>query len=509
MTNPLLRMTGPMLAPLLTAVLLLLAFPPFHLYPLAWVALVPFFSMIEDGKRLKNFLRGFLAGLLFFGGLIWWLNYVTTPGYCLLILYLGLYFGTAALVLGLFKKTLWRALIAIPLWVSLEFFRCSGIFGFTWGCLGHSQYSNLAGIQIADLAGVYGITALMVAFASSLSFFLAQDVQCKQRVRLLGCVLILIVLSHLYGFWRMGTPEKGDTLTAGLLQGNIPQNEKWDPKIEEETIKMYARMSRDALQKGAELVVWPETAIPVVWNNEPELDRQFREICVRESFWLLFGTLHYDYSRQVYHNSACFVTPESIESASTELTRYDKMRLVPFGEYVPFKEWIPFVQEIVESEGGGAFECGRKRTTFHAKGIPFSTLICFESTLAPVARRMVRGGARGLVVLTNDEWFGRTPASIQHGMQSVFRAVENRVPVVRATNTGWTCSIDPKGRTRIQVPRFHKQTLIDAVTFPRKGGSVYTWFGDWFAWLNLVAFATLSLWYRRLRVPRKESVAMK
>ncbi len=490
------------LLPVLTALLLLLGFPPFDLFLAPWFALVPFFLAVRHGAHWKNALKGLLSGTLFFALLIWWLNYVTTIGYVLLVLYLGLYFAFASWFLGLFRSNALRALVLSPLWVSLEFFRSSGIFGFSWGLLGHTQYRSLPTIQIASSTGVYGISALLAATSAALGYWFLQRCEKRCRFRALHAVIVVVVLVHLFGLWALSQHPEGTPLKVGLLQGNVPQLLKWEPNMEDPTIKLYTQMTHDALARGAELVVWPETAVPDVLDWKPDWENQFKQFCAKERFNLLFGALHHDVDAGRYFNSAYYMTPESA-SAEHGVQRYDKMRLVPFGEYVPFRNLLPFVQEVVESEGGGLFSGGVDLTVFQAGRAAFSTLICFESTLPSVARVLVQNGARALVVLTNDEWFGRTPASLQHGLQSVFRAVENRVPVVRATNTGWTCSIDTRGRILATVPRFEEGILVDNMPVPDRVGTVYTRWGDWFAWLCVVVVTTMAaLTLKKQRVKR-------
>lgn len=487
--------------PILSAIILLLGFPPFDLFFVSWLALVPLLLSIVPGEHWRNAFRGYVAGVVFFALLVWWLNYVTTAGYILLVLYLALYFAFVCWFLGLFRSDATRALLLPPLWVSLEFFRSSGIFAFSWGLLGHSQYNNLPTLQLVSWTGVYGVSALLAATAAALGYLRLRPCQGRFRIRPAHGIVVVVVIVNVLGLWSLSDRPEADELAVGLLQGNVPQLLKWEQGMEDPTIRLYTGMTEDALKQGAELVVWPETAVPDVLDWNPDWEMLFKRLCEKHQCHLLFGALHHNGDSARYYNSAYHITPESA-SSERDIERYDKMRLVPFGEYVPFRHWIPFVQQVVESEGGGFFSAGTRNIVFSLGSVSFSSLICFESTMPPVARASVRSGARALIVLTNDEWFGRTPASLQHGIQSVFRAVENRVPVVRSTNTGWTCSIDAFGRVRVEVPRFQQKALVDRVSIPRHAGTLYTRWGDWFAWLCVlfvVVITAVTMRRRRVR----------
>lgn len=466
---------------------MLLAFIPFGLAPLAWVALVPLFVMIEPGKRLKNFLSGYLGGVLFFGGLIWWIGYVTPPGVVVLVLILGLYFGLTSLLLGFIEKDGLRAFALVPLWVFLEYFRSAGILGFSWGCIAHSQYQFLPLIQMAGWTGIYGISAAMVSVSAALGYLWLRRRTWKRSILPLATVLAVLMFICGMGYIRMSLSRSGKSLDLALIQGNVLQDEKWDRNLINAQIGRHLELIEEAADGGARLVVLSETVFPVNLESEEEFKIQISDLARQRDIYLLFGALHVPDERTAY-NSAFMVSPDSV-TGEAHFLRYDKMRLVPFGEYVPFKEFLPFVNEMVEGAGGGAFSCGTKPVVFQVDEVALSVLICFESTAPPVARKLVQSGARGLVVLTNDEWFKRSGASLQHASQSVFRAVENRVPVVRATNTGLTCIIDAEGRITEALPRFEESILQERVVFPDTAGTFYTRWGDWFAWICLFSAA--------------------
>ena len=470
-----------------SAILLLLAFTPFELWPLGWFALVPFFLMVQVRHSKSNFLLGYLSGVIFFSGLLWWLNHVTSLGYLALALFLALYFGVAALLIGIVRSALRRALAMGALWMVLEFIRSKTFIAFSWGCLAHSQYRNLAFIQAADLVGVYGLTALMATTSGILGFGVLHRRNGRLAYKPALILLAVLLVVYGYGLYQLNRPCQGRVLSVALAQGNVPQDIKWDYRVEQDILANYLELTNDAVGHGAKLVVWPETALPSLLEQKQDFEIQLRNLCAQKSFYLLFGALHGEVVSDGgrYYNSAFLVTPEDA-SSTLRLSRYDKIHLVPFGEYVPFARWIPFVERIVEDEGGGGLSHGQMETVFNVDSTKIAALVCFESTLPQVARRFTRQGIQGLIVITNDEWFKRSPASIQHAIQSVFRAIENRVPVIRSTNTGLTCSIDLYGRIRKRYPRFQMGVLEDDVLFPNEGKTFYTRHGDWLAWLGLV-----------------------
>ncbi|MCX5715854.1 MAG: apolipoprotein N-acyltransferase [Candidatus Omnitrophica bacterium] len=248
---------------LLSAVLLILSFPSFNLEFLAWFAFIPFFFALEDRPRHEMFLLAYFAGLIFWCGTIYWLIYVSLPGFVLLVLYLSVYFGIFGLLFRL------RPLTAVVGWVALEFLRSYAFSGFPWALLGYSQYLNIRMIQIADLITVWGISFLVIA--TNLAIY---RVMRRRFATVIPTAAACLCIAFLYGHYRLNQindPANKSTVKISILQGSIPQHQKWDKKFKESILARYSTLTKEAANDKPDLIIWPETAIPGVIDEEPEL----------------------------------------------------------------------------------------------------------------------------------------------------------------------------------------------------------------------------------------------
>jgi apolipoprotein N-acyltransferase len=282
---------------------------------------------------------------------------------------------------------------------------------------------------------------------------------------------------------------------VAVVQGNIEQDRKWEREYQDATLSRYEALTRKAVAAGAELVVWPETAAPFYFQEAGPQRRRLLEIGRRNGAFLLFGSPAYAGSGAAarLYNRAYLISP-----AGTVVGHYDKIRLAPFGEYVPFGRLLFFVDKLVE--GIGDFAAG---TEYKVLGIPqgrFGVLICYEDIFPDLTRRFVLGGADFLVNITNDAWFGRTSAPYQHLVMAAFRAVENRVPLVRATNTGVSAFIAIDGKIEKRTELFRPAVRVADLAWPAVGPTFYTRRGDVFARLSgLVAAIVLGYGWLRGR----------
>jgi apolipoprotein N-acyltransferase len=299
-------------------------------------------------------------------------------------------------------------------------------------------------------------------------------------------LLVLVVAVLLYGVFRLRQEPVGVPLKVALIQGNIDQGIKWDPGFMEETLSIYERLSRRATAAGVDLVVWPESAAPFFFQ-EPGLPSDRIIALAREIHApLIFGSPAFDDNalRRRYFNSAFLVS-----SSGEVLGRSDKIHLVPFGEYVPLAKMLPFVHKLVE--GVGDFSSGDSIATLDIGKGKVGVLVCFEGIFPELSRGYVSAGAQLLINITNDGWYGRSSAPYQHLSMSVFRAVENGVPLVRAANTGISAIIDGKGHVSHATPLFKEDYAVGEVTLG-KGGTIYTRIGDLFARLCLVVSTVIT-----------------
>ena len=252
---------------------------------------------------------------------------------------------------------------------------------------------------------------------------------------------------------------------------------KWDPAYQNATIDHYEKLTREAVADGAELVVWPETAAPFFFQQESELRERILDLARKLGVWLVVGSPAFSYENEtllLMHNRVYLVRPDGTADQS-----YDKMELVPFGEYVPLKSLFFFVDKVVE--GVGDFRAGDTPVVFRTAQGNFGTLICYEGIFPELTRRFVDGGANFLVNITNDAWFGRTSAPYQHLAMATFRAIENRVPLVRVANTGFSAMVDADGTIRWRTGLFESAWRVDTISWVGIR-TFYTRFGDVFVY---------------------------
>ena len=496
-----------------SAAMLILSFPNFNLSILAWVAFVPFFFALDGRNRRESFQLSYLLGVIFFLGTIYWLIHVTLPGMIAVALFLALYFGIFGLALYLAPRTTgYRLLLFIPaVWVAIEWLRVHLLGGFGWALLAHSQSAVLPVIQVSDITGAYG-ASFLVMLVNSAIFITVKDIR-EKRTRAIPCLAVAVLILYIsvaYGTLRLKNIFTGEDLKVSVIQGNIPQDEKWNPELSGKIMDKYELLTKEAAKDKPDLIVWPEASVPGFLSMERALSDRMKTLAVSTGTHILVGVPSEEGSYAKLYNSAVLFSGEG-----RVVDRYDKMHLVPFGEYVPLKKLFSFVEKFAKSPIGD-FSPGKEYKVFKffierkstsdgttwklLKKAKFSSLICFEDIFPDLTRQFVKNGAVFLVNITNDAWFGKTNAPYQHMQCSVFRAVENRVNVIRAANTGISCFIDQKGRIADMVksggqPLFvdgfktHDITLTPTRTF-------YTVYGDVFAYLCIL-YAGLCLWIKR------------
>ncbi len=494
-----------------SGVLIALSFPSTGFSFLAWLALIPLLIALEGASLGTSFRVGFTCGFSAYVVILYWINIVITryghlpwgvsiPLYLMLAAWLALFYGFATLVarhgeLGGFKSA-----FTLPVaWVAGDFVRSFLLTGFPWAMLGHSQYRTLPLIQIADITGVYGIT-LLIVLANVVFYRVLRAIWGKAApypVKSAVVLFIALIASLYYGFERLNVAgERTDrTIKVALIQGNIPQDVKWSPAFRDSTLAAYERLTREAARESIDLVVWPESAVPFFFQDHPLEAERIRELARELGSHLLLGSPAYETrnDRITFLNSAFVVSPRG-----ETIARGDKLHLVPFGEYVPLGRIFPFINKIVV--GIGDFSAGE-----HATPLPIGTtraglLVCYEAIFPELAREYVRNGARILVNITNDAWFGDSSAPYQHLSIAAFRAVETRTPLIRAANTGITAIIDRNGHIRTMTPLFREAFSSGEIT-PGKGDSILVRIGDAAAWLCTILTAGILLlsWRRRTK----------
>ena len=495
-----------LLLAILSGLLLTLSFSPNAFSLAAWVALVPLLIGIQQASFPNAFRLGLACGMAHCLTLIYWivvvlkhygnLNIVVAISALLLLsLYLSLYPAVFALLASRLPNSPAAPFVLACYWVALEFLRTHLMTGFPWCLLGYSQYEQLPMVQTADLFGVYGLSFLIVSVNGLLFRIIALP-----RDRRTGVLkwevpipLLLLAGSWAYGDCRIAHIQ-ADARTApsvkgAVVQANIDQSLKWDPAYQEETMATYARLTRSTRAFDPDLIVWPETAVPFFFQDHARLSPHIFSLAKESGAVLIFGSPAYErrQGRIRYFNRAYMIVPRS-----RDIFHYDKIHLVPFGEYVPFQEYLPFIRQLVAAAGN--FASGDKLKPLETGDLSAGVLICFEAIFPELARGLSRGGADLFVNITNDAWFGRTSAPFQHLGMAVFRCIENRRPMIRAANTGFSAFIEPTGVIRSRSHLFVETVLTGSVPTGPFPGTVYTRFGDFFAVIALI-IATVHVLY--------------
>ena len=483
-----------------SGVLLAFSFPRVGHPALGWIALAPLLVALERGSLIRAFTLGLVAGAVYFTGTLYWITRVMVVYGDLqtivavlvnaaLIAYLALFPAIFSLITRRMMMAFGRrALIASPLvWVATELGRTHLFGGFPWVLLGYSQASVLPIAQLASLFGVFGISALAAAASAALADVAvrlfadgpAEAGHYVNRKYLPGVVVAALVLVvAAWGSARVARGEltrTGQPLTVALVQGNVDQAEKWDAARAGTIFQNYLDMTRQAISKGVDLVVWPESATPFVFEDDPAAADQIRALAREAKVPILLGSDQIERGSPTrYYNSAYLIRADG-----TTAGVYRKMHLVPFGEYVPFRRVFFFAAPLVEAVTD--FSSGESAVLLPVDGHSVSTSICYEIVYPHLVGRFVRAGSELLTTITNDAWFGPTSAPYQHFEQASMRAIENGRYLVRAANTGISGVVDPYGRITAQSRIFEPAVIVSQARFLQVA-TVYTRTGDVFAY---------------------------
>ena len=433
----------------------------------------------------RGFTLGLITGAVHYSGTVYWTSgtvatfgglpwLVAIPVAFLLVVYMSLYLGlssaVAALLIRRFGST--GLLMAPVTWVAAEYARAHVFGGFPWIPLGNAVVSLLPIAQLASVLGVYGLSWLL-ALLNALFAYVAMT-SGRRRVVAVAAAVALVAATSIWGALRIRDgrlTREGTGLRVALIQGNVPQEEKWDPSRAGAIFERYLRMTREAAAAGAELVIWPESATPFYFDEDPVSALRVRQLVSEIGTPLLFGTDEVEPgSPPKYYNSA-FMLHESGSTAAV----YRKMFLVPFGEYVPFGTLLTFVGPLVEAVS--AFSPGQRVTMLPVNGHMISTAICYEVVYPHLIRQGVLEGAELLTTITNDAWYGGTSAPFQHFDLATMRAIEQGRYLARAANTGISGIVDPYGRVTVRTGLFETTAPLGEVRFIQER-TVYARIGD-------------------------------
>ena len=484
-----------------------LAFPKFDYGLLAWIAFVPLFYVLEGENLRRVFGWAWLQGFASYIGSLYW---IPIPLHDFADVQMGLAILPMLLLAGIVaidtavaiwagefaaRRTRIPAVLTMPIaWTAVEWVRTYFPVGFPWNLVGYTAYRNLELIQFAEFTGVYGVSALIVFFNAVVYLVIFRRGTSRLQTISLSSLTVMMVALVAFGAWRIANlknaPAEG-TLKVAMVQANIPQSLKWDPKFLPQSYGVYQEETTNAAKRGADLITWPEAAAaflflpddryPAALAEDAAYRQKLLTMAQNIGVPILFGApaLAQLDGQLGFYNRAYLV------SAKGEVVaHYDKMQLVPFGEYVPARSILGFfVNRVVK--GLGDMVPGDQQTLFSVKGAKLGVLICYESIFPDFTRREVNLGANILVNITNDAWYGESSAPFQVLAMAALRSVETKVPMVRTANTGISALIEPSGRITNRTPLFKRGTEIVDVSF-RPVRTVYTMVGDLFAEICVV-----------------------
>ena len=493
---------------LLSGGLLALSFPKLGHPAFAWTALAPLLVALAHRPQpaRRAFTLGLLTGAVYFAGTLYWLvETMTTFGglstplaamaAAMLIAYLSLFPAFFALIQARLVRALGRqALLFAPLvWVASEMGRTYILDGFPWELLGYSQAAVLPIAQIASVVGVHGLSAFVALVSAAAAYAALERTGARWRAAIAVAALAIVV--SLWGSLRIrgaALTREGAPVRVAVLQGNILQDQKWDVAMRDAIMRRYIEMSRDAIGRNAQFILWPESATPLPYEQDVARGETIRRLAREGRVTLLIGSDQVEPVRPVdqgkpqerLYNAAYLIQPDGTTAAI-----YRKIHLVPFGEYVPFKRLLFFVGTLVEAVSD--FTPGGEALLLPVAGHQASTAICYEVIYASLMRDFVQHGSELLTTITNDAWYGWSSAAYQHWQQASLRTVEEGRYLARAANTGISGFVDPYGRVLQKSPMFQNAVMVEDLRF-LTGRTVYSRIGDVVGWVS-VAFTAAAL----------------
>jgi apolipoprotein N-acyltransferase len=469
--------------PFISVLLLFLASPGPAALVLSWISLIPLFLFLQTTACKKAFFTGWLAGSIYYLFILYWVTismetyggltpWLSISGLILLCIYMGLYHGIFCFIITrvLQKEPLFPLWLAACLWVGLDYIRGFLFSGFPWMDMGYFHYLSPIR-QLADLGGHHTLTFLVVLVNGVLYRFW-QNRSPRKTVLQTWPALLCIAMAFAYCPLRLARINRiilnAPTVQTGIIQGNIDQAIKWKEDNKLPSVNTYISLTETVLDSDhpPKLIIWPETALPFYPSLDPLFYHVRAETVLQQDqpYNLLCGAPHVVINRKAksykIYNAALLLRGDK----SPEF--YFKQHLVPFGEYIPFRSILPFPKAIVESIGD--FTPGTEPAVLQSDHAKTGVLICIEAIYPDLARKQVTQGAELLANITNDAWFGRSSAPVQHLAMTIFRAIENRRALARAANTGISALVSPTGEILESSALFTKATLTQPLPLLRE-----------------------------------------
>jgi apolipoprotein N-acyltransferase len=478
-------------------------------WPLAYIAVVPAFYVASRASWKTVCLYGAVYGFVCYAIFNYWLlTFHPLAIFIVPVIYLTyflIFFPFLRLAVFVFPR--YGYIVQVFIWISYEILRTKGFAGYSYGIIGYSQYLFLPLLQIAEITGVWGVSFLVIFPSAYLAAALLEARERGisgvkgffRRHRLEACVYAgVFVMVCVYGFFAPVSLEGSREWKAALIQHNI---DPWEGGVRayRDNLNRLIAQSEKALKENPDIVVWSETAfVPGIdWHTRYREDQavyalvdELRRFLSARETPFVFGNDdgqlerdRYGTTRRVDYNAAILFDKGRIAGT------YRKIHLVPFTEHFPYEKTFAFFYKLLKEANTHFWEKGTDYVVFDAAGVRFSTPICFEDSFGYLSRRFVQEGAQVILNITNDSWSGSVPSEMQHLQMSVLRAVENRRSVARATNGGMTAVIDPNGKILQLYEPFTEGYLLGKIPLYDAKTTIYTRFGDWFAWLCLILAA--------------------
>ena len=479
---------------IISGTLIGIAYHPLNVGFLALIGFIPLFNTFYNGTIKDNIINGYIFGLVYNLVAFYWIGANSGASFLTVVssliaavLYLSLYWSFVGFIFSIipidWRKSAGGFFLPIII-VTIEWIRSFGPLGFPWSNLALTQSKYIYLIQIMEITGTYGISFIIVSINLIIYHSIKKNSFLKD-----GLIPLIVIYSgiSLVGWARIESLKDNKLFfNAVVVQPNIDPNRKWHEK--KRIIAFMDSLHQEAIKMNPDIVVFPETALPSYLTRDYKTRKMLQETVDKSSIPLLTGTIDVvlENKKKNYYNSAMWLTPND------SFQIYSKIHLVPFAEYDLFPSIFHPLTWLNINVDRGSFKSGNDYKVFNWKGISFSNIICYESSMPEIVRKFIRSGAELLIIQANDGWLGNSYGPYQHFELARLRAIENRIPILRSANTGISGVIRYDGTIQKKVG-LNKQLIFQENINISKSGSIYSSYGDVFALVCFLITLLISL----------------
>ena len=465
---------------ILSGLIIGLAYLPYNLGFLAYIGFVPIFTIWLRNNKFRNGIFGFVFGALYNLVSNYWIGYnsgtelkIAIFSLLLAVFYLAIYWYILGFVIGILKNKI-NPIIMFPFFiVTLEWFRGMGPLAFSWGNLALTQTDYITIIQSIEYGGTYIVSFIIISI-NLLFYFLLKD----RRIIIFFIIVFIIFGLHIVGKARINSLHyENKSIRVAVIQPNIDPNKKWDYSGRIKTISFMDSLHTIAISKNPDIILFPETALPAYLRLNRQIRSKIQLKVDQSKIPILIGTVDRKLNKEqdkIYYNSSMYLQPD------LDFEMYSKIHLVPFAEYDLIPNIFHPLEKLNLNIDRGVFISGNDFKIFKHNGINFSNLICFESSIPYISRQFIKNGADFITIQANDGWLGYSAGPYQHFELARLRAIENRVPIVRSSNTGISGLILPSGKVFNKIPIGSQAVFVGEINLLNKD-SFYSIYGDIFA----------------------------